>query len=77
MTLMEALKSGRRVRCGPSGTWLTARDYYRLDQMLDERWELESVRVTITREGLDAAWDKACAGSEAGSWDRFCRELGL
>jgi len=77
MTLIEALKSGRRFRNGPNETWLTVGPHFTLAQILDDQWEVESVAVTITRETLAAAWDEACAGSEAGSWDRFCRELGL
>jgi len=77
MTLIEALKSGRRFKRGPDGAWMTAGFSFNVEQMLDERWELEGVRVTITKDSLAAAWDKACAGAEAGSWDRLCRELGL
>jgi len=79
MTLMEAIKSKRRFKRGPSGAWMTPKDSFTVEQMLDEGWELEGVRVTITRETLAAAWDKAfdVQDEDEGAWDRLCGELGL
>jgi len=77
MTLIEAIKSGRRFKRGPSGAWMTAGDCFTVDQMLDERWELESVRVTITKETLAAAWDEAFDGPQEKAWVKLCWLLRL
>ena len=77
MTLMEALKSKRRFKRGPSGAWMTPKDSFTVKQILDDRWELEGVRVTITRETLAAAWLEVFDEPPARDWDRFCEELGL
>ena len=77
MTLIEALKSGRRFRRGRNDTWMTAGDSFTVEQMLDEGWELESVRVTITRECLAAAWDEAFDGPQEKAWVKLCWLLRL
>ena len=82
MTLIEALKSGRRFRLGLDGEWLeNAYGYgqFSIEQVLADDWELEPVSVTITRETLAVAWTMAfdAQGGDEVAWDRLCRELGL
>ena len=77
MTLIEALKSGRRFRNGPNETWLTVGPHFTLAQILDDQWEVESVAVTITRETLAAAWDEAFDGPQEKAWVKICWLLRL
>ena len=77
MTLMEAIKSKRRFKRGPSGAWLTTRDSFSLEQILDQEWELEGEITPITKEQLNAAIIKAIPGATDHQIYTFFKELGL
>jgi len=77
MTLFEALGSGRRFKRGPSGAWLTTRDSFSLEQILDQGWELEGEITTITKEQLNAAIIKAIPGATDHQIYAFFKELCL
>lgn len=88
MTLVEALRTGKRLRpCG--GTfWLEnptapytnpgVMETFHYTLILGD-WEVEPTSVFITREQFNSAWDKAFSG-DASTIERhtiMCRELGL
>jgi hypothetical protein len=88
MTLVEAIKSGKRFR---RKAWVayTSPDYWppnvagplsvtREDVLADD-WEVKPDPVTITREQFNSAWDKAFS-MDASTVERhiiMCRELGI
>jgi len=77
MTLIEALKSGRRFRLGPNEPWMTGVYSFFVEQILDDQWEVEPVTVTITKESLAAAWDEAFDGPQEKAWVKICWLLRL
>jgi hypothetical protein len=61
MNIIEAIKSGKRYRRKGETGWYDATDHYQdyvfpTRAVLADDWEVEEVRVTITREQFDAAW---------------------
>jgi hypothetical protein len=63
MTLIEAIKTGKRFRRkGSIGYYepkLLPNTYFIVDEVLADDWEVEPTPITITREQFDAAWDEA------------------
>lgn len=88
MTLIEALKTGKKIRKKSSGLYVN-KDYpsvqFTIDDVLADDWEVEQTPVPVTREQFDSAWYKAkTSRSELGfPWDMdtvykvLIKELGL
>jgi len=61
MNLIEALKSGKRIRQKSKEIWLEPKQgkYFSIDHILSDDWEVEEVAVTITRAQLIEAYRTA------------------
>jgi len=78
MTLIEAIKSGKRIRRSDT-SWLEQGEipfYIKLaafSSIIADDWEVEPTPVTVTREQFNSAWDKAFSvdAGRKGSW--LCR----
>jgi len=84
MTLIEALKSGRRFKRGLHGAGFqlpcgSMKEYYRWadSDVLADDWELEPATVMITTEQLHAAILKVSPVATDYQIYAVCRELGL
>lgn len=95
MNIIEAIKSGKRFRRKDyDGAWFMARkDVYDIQPLnLDygsivaDDWEVEPRTVTVNREQLDAAWERAATSLIKQAWthedtpslkDLLMKELGL
>lgn len=74
MNLIEAMKSGKRYRRKGETDWYDATDYYQelvflTTQILADDWEVEEVRVSITRAVFFRAY--ADALKETGTTDTY------
>lgn len=83
MNIIEAIKSGKRFRRRGQPRYLEL--FHDIDLCLSavditaDDWEVEEVRVTVSRSQFNAAWDKAIDTSVS-TIDRhaiICKELGL
>lgn len=65
MTLIEALKTGRKFKRKIDTNWHQPKANYEklhlfvVEDILADDWEVQPIFVTITREQFDAAWDEA------------------
>lgn len=83
MTIIEAVKSGKRFRRkgDASGLWgcvdeaISVR-LYRAD-ILAEDWEIEEPRVEITRAQLQEAFERCWRANACYSLSGIAKELGL
>jgi hypothetical protein len=81
MNLIEALKSGRKIRQKGKDMWVQPTketNYFSIDEILDD-WEAEESTVTITREQFNEAWDRAIRNMENGKFtgEALAKQLGL
>lgn len=93
MTLIEAIKTGKRIRRKGWEQWHLDQDMtlnklstlvaISRDDILAEDWEVEPTPITITREQFDAAWRKSCRETAGPGYDLddiyqiLVKELGL
>lgn len=83
MTLIEAVKTGRKIRRKGHDAWLGVTQLSRVslspEEILADDWEVEPTSVTITREQFNKAWDKALTSADSNikRHEIICRELGL
>jgi hypothetical protein len=83
MTLVEAIKSGKRFqRKGSTGYYepkLLPNTFFVVDEIMADDWEVEPTPITITREQFEATWYRA--RTRAADWDKVYKilveELGL
>jgi hypothetical protein len=82
MNIIEAIRSGKRIRRKSKGIWLEPKEgkYFSFDHILADDWEIEEKPVAITREQFDEAWKLVI--QESKSWDShlgpmLAKELGL
>lgn len=83
MTLIEAIKTGKRFRRKGSTEYyelgLLPNTFFVVDEVMADDWEVEPTAVSVTREQFNSAWDKAFS-VDASTVERhiiMCRELGL
>lgn len=61
MNLIEAIKSGKRIRQKSKNIWLEPKDgkYFSVDQILADDWEIEEATIAITGSQFDTAYKLA------------------
>jgi hypothetical protein len=90
MNIIDAIKSGKRIKRSMWPEFKHYENHYGAkytarEDILADDWEIESHRVTITREQFNKAWDKAKTDKWIGlevqknfcERDDLARELGL
>lgn len=89
MNIIEAIKSGKKFRrkSWESQNWMRPIDtkypsdfhfHFTYLDIVAEDWEIKPTPVTVTREQLDAAWERCLAKQgHAFTNKHLARELGL
>lgn len=85
MTLIEALKSGKRIKRKQHISYCETGDaQWSANEVLATDWEIEEPKVTISRSDLARAWDIIARNTGAASlskdnhmFSQLCTELGL
>lgn len=81
MTIIEAIKSGKRFRrgCGEFSKWAANGEFQyilRKEDILATDWEVEEEKIEVTKEQLREAWDSFMF-PQPDMFAAFARKLGF